>query len=260
MSHDGKATTVVGATSMSGHGPKNPLQLKSWCNGVVMPAVSAATQSHGRNQKCSFLGRESEAAAQTVLSWGWLAVGGDGVCYRRRIQQAAHYILNGTIVKSLASRLTEVERDVILSQQNGISFGQGWSAVCQMQIPSQIRVPMNPRSLFWSQCEREPLLRAHFNCSVTHSWGRVRYWKTRVRAAQSSLGPTVFSYLAIFQSRCKFCSFYFNLYWLHTKAGYIIQFFWAHISTLTHIWGRIVVDNLIFFHVVLVSDLNIHKC
>lgn len=58
-------------------------------------------------------------------------VGGDGVCYRRRIQQAAHYTLNGTIVKSLASRLTEVERDIILSQQNGVSFGQGRSAVCQ---------------------------------------------------------------------------------------------------------------------------------
>lgn len=52
-------------------------------------------------------------------------MGGDGVRYRRRIQQAAHYILNGTIVKSLASRLTEVERDVVLSQQNGISFGPG---------------------------------------------------------------------------------------------------------------------------------------
>lgn len=83
-----------------------------------------------------------------ALACGWLAqgrvVGGDGVRYRRRIQQAAHYVLNDTIVKSLASFMTEVERGlnmsgVILRQQKAVSFGQGWSALFQMQISSQFR-------------------------------------------------------------------------------------------------------------------------
>lgn len=66
-----------------------------------------------------FLGREYKAAAQAALACGWLAqgrvVGGDGVRYRRRIQQAAHYVLNDTIIKSLASCMTEVERGLNMS-------------------------------------------------------------------------------------------------------------------------------------------------
>lgn len=129
-----------------------------------------------------------------------------------------------------------------------------------MQISSQFRWiasqrSLSPRSLFWSQCEGEPLLWAHFNRTVTHSWGMVRHWKTRVRAARSSLGPAVFSYLAIFQSRCKFCSFYFNLSWLLTKAECIIQLFEpaSQQERLTHICGRIVVNNIIIWNVALVS-------
>lgn len=114
---------------------------------------------------------------------------------------------------------------------------------------------LSPRSLFWSQCEGEPLLWAHFNLAVTHSWGMVGHWKTRVRATRSSLGPAVFSYLAIFQSRCKFCSFYFNLYWLLTKAECIIQLFepTSLQERLTHICGRILVNNIIICNVALVS-------
>lgn len=43
---------------------------------------------------------------------GWWVVGGDGLRYRRRIQQAAHYVFNDTIVNSLASLTAEVKGGV----------------------------------------------------------------------------------------------------------------------------------------------------
>lgn len=39
-------------------------------------------------------------------------VGGDGARYRWRIQQAAHYVFNDTIVNSLASLAAEVKGGV----------------------------------------------------------------------------------------------------------------------------------------------------
>lgn len=55
------------------------------------------------------------AATQAMLSWGGIAwvrvVGSAGVCYRW-VQQAVHYVLNDTIVNSLASCMTEVKGGV----------------------------------------------------------------------------------------------------------------------------------------------------
>lgn len=97
--------------------PKKWLQLKSRVTSQCPPLLRLTTAV--RSRTAVFWGRECEAAAQAALPSGWLArgrmVGGDGVCYRRRIQQAAHYVLNDTIVKSLASCNTEVERGVNMS-------------------------------------------------------------------------------------------------------------------------------------------------
>lgn len=99
-----------------------------------------------------FLGREYEAVTQAALACGWLAqgrvVGGDGVRYRRRTQQAAHYVLNDTIVKSLASCMTEVERGLNMSGAFGnIKATKSrlfWTRmICSVSDADSFPVPMN---------------------------------------------------------------------------------------------------------------------
>lgn len=98
------------------------------------------------------LGGQYEAVTQAALACGWLAqgrvVGGDGVRYRRRIQQAAHYVLNDTIVKSLASCMTEVERGLNMSGAFGnIKATKSrlfWTRmICSVSDADFFPVPMN---------------------------------------------------------------------------------------------------------------------
>lgn len=134
---------------------------------------------------CFFVGGVYGAASQAELSCRLLArarvVGGDGVCCRQ-VQQAAHYVLNDTIVNSLASCMTDVKGGinmlgclVIWGKQNRASFFVLPSmkllrVECRFLPKSEFQWTtsqrfLSPRSLFWSHCEREALLWAHFNRS-----------------------------------------------------------------------------------------------
>lgn len=88
---------------------------------------------------------------------------------------------------------------------------------------------LSPRFLFWSQCVREPLLWAHFSRGRRVArWQRAegdQRLENECEGCAQQPWPAVFSYLAIFQSRCKLWGFYFHLYWCLTKAECIIQLF-----------------------------------
>lgn len=117
-----EAMVVAGAKSMSGHGmchPAHPvkcanivscrMQQEDSAGGVgrYLPCLCCIAFAWRSEAEKGYLGSMkpcgtscSHISTDDQYTGGWVG-GGGGVCYRWKIQQAAHYILNDTIVPSL---------------------------------------------------------------------------------------------------------------------------------------------------------------